>query len=56
MWRYFKMDKCKWFGHKWGKYELLPTLTYKGIPSIVIEQKRVCKRCGKTEVTYANAT
>lgn len=46
------MDKCKWFGHKWGKYILLPTFTYKGITSSIRQQKRVCKICGKTEISY----
>ena len=47
------MDKCKWIGHKWDKWELIPSLTYKGVPSSIREQIRKCKRCGKAEISYA---
>lgn len=43
------MDKCKWFGHKWSQYKQIPRPTFKGLKSIVGEQERKCKRCGKIE-------
>jgi hypothetical protein len=46
------MNKCKWFGHKWGKWKPLPIDRYNGILSIIREQKKVCVRCGKAETEY----
>jgi len=48
------MGKCKWLGHRWGKWSLLPDPTFNGRPSSIIvdkSQKRECQRCGRTEIT-----
>jgi len=49
----FPIEKdCNNNYHTWGKWELIPPLTFRNIPSIVIEQKRVCEKCDKTEIKF----
>ena len=45
------MDKCKWFGHKWGRWEQIPPQRYGNLISPINEQKRRCDRCGKVDKT-----
>ena len=42
------MSKCTWFGHKWAKWVEQPQ-DYKKFKSSFLDQRRVCKRCGKIQ-------
>lgn len=46
------INKCRWFGCDWGRWKLLPSPAFGGIPSSIRYQERICNRCGKVEVKY----